>query len=161
MSMKNDAQHYCARHFVDVCRTRARHMRGRICFSHASPLSRENVVVVVLFCLCLWHATALHTTSMVRSNPVQAIFIRQGRTFTNATLIDNPGFVAMMQKTIAARGDVLVLLGGNSNFQSSALELHQSMHKSVNEIISVENDAHTCVPFSMAGCLFCARHAQF
>ena len=51
-------------------------------------------------------------------------------TFTNATLIDNPGFVAMLQKTIAARGDVLVLLGGNSNFQSSALELHQSMHKS-------------------------------
>ena len=51
-------------------------------------------------------------------------------TFTNATLIDNPGFVAMMQKTIAARGDVLFLLGGNSNFQSSALELHQSMHKS-------------------------------
>ena len=51
-------------------------------------------------------------------------------TFTNATLIDNPGFVAMMQKTIAARGDALVLLPGNSNFQSSALELHQSMHKS-------------------------------
>ena len=51
-------------------------------------------------------------------------------TFTNATLIDNPGFVAMMQKTIAARGDVLFLLGGNSNFQSSALELHQSMYKS-------------------------------
>ena len=50
--------------------------------------------------------------------------------FTNTTLIDKPGFVAMMQKTIAARGDVLVLLGGHSsNFQKSALEYYNSMHK--------------------------------
>ena len=50
-------------------------------------------------------------------------------TFTNATPIDNPGFVAMMQKTIAARGDVLVLLGGNSNFHKSATELYKSLHE--------------------------------
>ena len=76
--VQHSASYYCARHFRRS-HARARHMRGRICFSHASG---ENVVVVVLFCLCLWHATALHTTSMGRSNPVQAIFIRQGRTVT-------------------------------------------------------------------------------
>ena len=50
-------------------------------------------------------------------------------TFTNTTLIDNPGFVAMMQKSIAAMGDVLVLLGHRSNFHKSALELYKSLHK--------------------------------
>ena len=50
--------------------------------------------------------------------------------FTNTTLRDNPGFVAMMQKTIAARGDVLVLIGGNnSNFQKSTLEYYKSLHE--------------------------------
>ena len=50
--------------------------------------------------------------------------------FTNTTLIDKPGFVAMMQKTIAARGDVLVLLGvDTSSFQKSTLEMYKSLHK--------------------------------
>ena len=50
-------------------------------------------------------------------------------TFSNTTLRDNPGFVAMMQKTIAAKGTVLVLIGGYSNFHNSALEMYKSMHK--------------------------------
>ena len=50
-------------------------------------------------------------------------------TFSNTTLRDNPGFVAMMQKTIAARGTVLFLIGGYSNFHNSALEMYKSMHK--------------------------------
>ena len=49
--------------------------------------------------------------------------------FTKTALRDNPGFVALMQKTIAARGDVLVLLGGKSKFQKSALEYYNSLHK--------------------------------
>ena len=50
-------------------------------------------------------------------------------TFTNATQKKNPGFVAVMQKVIAAKGDVLVLLGGGSSFQRSALELYNSLHE--------------------------------
>ena len=50
--------------------------------------------------------------------------------FTNTTLKNNRGFVAMMQKVIAARGDVLTLLGDGSTFQKSALEMYNSLHKS-------------------------------
>ena len=41
-------------------------------------------------------------------------------TFTNTTLRQNPGFVAIMQKAIAARGELLVLVGEDSSFQKSA-----------------------------------------
>ena len=50
-------------------------------------------------------------------------------TYTNRTLRQNPGFVAVMQKTIAARGDVLVLLGGASAYQQSTETMYRSLHK--------------------------------
>ena len=53
-------------------------------------------------------------------------------TFTNTTLRKNPGFVAVMQKTIASKADVLVLLGPSS-FQRSAesMFLHSHSKKDV------------------------------
>lgn len=50
-------------------------------------------------------------------------------TFTNTTLRDNPGFVAMMQKAIAVEGEVLVLVGGGSNYHRSTHILYKKMHK--------------------------------
>ena len=49
--------------------------------------------------------------------------------FTNITDNQPPGFVAVIQKYIAARGDVLVLLGAESGFQTSTHELYDSLHK--------------------------------
>ena len=49
-------------------------------------------------------------------------------TFTNTTLRKNPGFVAVMQKTLASKGDVLVLLGPSS-FQASAESMFRSHSK--------------------------------
>ena len=79
--------------------------------------------------------TTMNATSTVY-NSFLSKAVRDGMTlaeldsrFTNTTLIDKPGFVAMMQKTIAARGDVLVLLGGKSQFQKSTLEYYNSLHK--------------------------------
>ena len=48
--------------------------------------------------------------------------------FTNITENQNPGYIAVIQKYIAARGDVLVLLGAESAFQSSTRELYHSLH---------------------------------
>ena len=48
-------------------------------------------------------------------------------TFTNTTLRKNPGFVAVMQKTIASKADVLVLLGP-SGFQRSAESMFLHLH---------------------------------
>ena len=50
-------------------------------------------------------------------------------TYTNGTPRQNPGFVAVMQKTIAARGDVLVLLGGASAYQQSTETMYRTLHQ--------------------------------
>ena len=47
--------------------------------------------------------------------------------FTNITENQTPGYIAVI-KYIAARGDVLVLLGAESAFQSSTRELYHSLH---------------------------------
>ena len=49
-------------------------------------------------------------------------------TFSEVTLRQDPGFVAVMQKVIAARGDVLVLLGATSNFQTSTRNMYNHLH---------------------------------
>ena len=49
--------------------------------------------------------------------------------FTNITENQNPGYIAVIQKYIAARGDVLVLLGAESVFQASTHELYDFLHK--------------------------------
>ena len=49
--------------------------------------------------------------------------------FTNITENQTPGYIAVIQKYIAARGDVLVLLGAESAFQSSTRELYNSLHR--------------------------------
>ena len=48
--------------------------------------------------------------------------------FTNISENQKPGYIAVIQKYIAARGDVLVLLGAESAFQSSTRELYHSLH---------------------------------
>ena len=48
--------------------------------------------------------------------------------FTNTALRLNPGFIAVMQKAIAARGDVLLLVGGESSFQRSAKSAFTQSH---------------------------------
>jgi hypothetical protein len=63
------------------------------------------------------------------SNTVGMTLSEVDNTFRNTTLRENPGFVAMMQKVIAARGDVLVVVGTKSSFHGSTLNLYNSMHK--------------------------------
>ena len=53
-------------------------------------------------------------------------------TFRNITLRDNPGFVAALQKAIAARGEVLVFLADRSNFHISTEEEYNYLHKKRN-----------------------------
>ena len=48
--------------------------------------------------------------------------------FTTTAIRQNPAFVAVMQKTIAARGDLLVLLGEGSQFQDSTKSMFLVSH---------------------------------
>ena len=57
--------------------------------------------------------------------------------FTNITSKHNPGFIAVIQKYIAARGDVLVLLGAQSTFQSSTRELYYTLHHENRKVIKL------------------------
>ena len=41
----------------------------------------------------------------------------------------NPGYMSVVQKEIAARGKVLLLVGGNSGYQSSTRKLYDQYHK--------------------------------
>ena len=52
--------------------------------------------------------------------------------FTETSLKPNAGFVAVMQKVLAARGEVLVLLGDRSVFQSSTESMYKALHKKWN-----------------------------
>ena len=54
------------------------------------------------------------------------------RMFTETSLKPNAGFVAVMQKVLAARGEVLVLLGDRSVFQSSTESMYKALHKKWN-----------------------------
>ena len=56
-------------------------------------------------------------------------------TFTNASGRKEPGFIAVLQKVIASRGEVLVLLGQSSSFQSSTKEMYNKLHKNRKVII--------------------------
>ena len=59
-------------------------------------------------------------------------------TFTNTSLRQNPGFVGLVQKTIATRGDVLVLLGKPSTFHSSTEKIFLRSHPE-ERVFNLEN----------------------
>lgn len=61
--------------------------------------------------------------------------VREGMTlsewdsrFTNSSPIRNPGFVAAVQKSIAARGDVLVLFGKGSAYHQTTITMFLTSH---------------------------------
>jgi len=47
--------------------------------------------------------------------------------------IDDPAYVAQIQRTIAARSNCLVMVGGESLFQESAITFHKNFHPNVSE----------------------------
>ena len=47
--------------------------------------------------------------------------------------IDDPVYVAQIQRTIAAKSDCLVLVGGVSMFQKAAITFHKSLHPNPKE----------------------------
>ena len=50
-------------------------------------------------------------------------------TFMSTCKRNNPGYVSIVQKQIAARGEVLVLSGTSSSYQQSARSLYEKLHK--------------------------------
>ena len=56
-------------------------------------------------------------------------------TFSSVSAKQDPGFIAVMQKVIAAKGDVLVTLGAESTFQASTRELYKSLHSKGTNVI--------------------------
>ena len=59
--------------------------------------------------------------------------------YTDTALKPNAGFVAVMQKVIAARGEVLVLLGGGSSYQRSTESMYKNLHKTNKSIVKLTN----------------------
>ena len=59
--------------------------------------------------------------------------------YTDTALKPNAGFVAVMQKVIAARGEVLVLLGGGSSYQRSTESMYKNLHKTNKGIVKLTN----------------------
>ena len=53
--------------------------------------------------------------------------------FTKYISTDNPAYVAQVQRTIAARADCIVMVGGKSNFQSAAISFYRNFHPNVSE----------------------------
>ena len=47
--------------------------------------------------------------------------------FTSISRTKHPGYVSMLQKAIAARGDVLVLVGAGT-YQRSARQMYEKLH---------------------------------
>ena len=47
--------------------------------------------------------------------------------------IDDPAYVAQIQRTIAAKSDCLVMVGGESMFQKAAITFHKSFHQNPKE----------------------------
>ena len=46
---------------------------------------------------------------------------------------DNPAYVAQLQRTIAARSDCMIMIGGKSNFQTAAITFYKNFHPNVTE----------------------------
>ena len=44
---------------------------------------------------------------------------------------NNPTYIAQVQRTIAARSDCIVLIGGGSTFQAAAIEFYKNFHPNV------------------------------
>lgn len=57
-------------------------------------------------------------------------------TFLNITTQKHPGYISMMQKTIAAKGDVLVLVGSGT-YQSSARDLYNKFHTHIKNVFQL------------------------
>ena len=55
------------------------------------------------------------------------------RSFKEYLGIDDPVYVAQIQRTIAAKSDCLVLVGGVSMFQKAAITFHKSLHPNPKE----------------------------
>ena len=53
--------------------------------------------------------------------------------FAKYISIDNPAYVAQIQRTIAARSDCIVMVGGKSNFQTAAISFYKNFHPNVSE----------------------------
>ena len=53
--------------------------------------------------------------------------------FTKYISTDNPAYIAQVQRTIAARADCIVMVGGKSNFQSAAISFYKNFHPNVSE----------------------------
>ena len=50
-------------------------------------------------------------------------------TFISTCKLNNAGYVSIVQKQIAARGEVLLLSGPDSSYQQSAKEIYEKLHK--------------------------------
>ena len=53
--------------------------------------------------------------------------------FTKYISNDNPAYIAQVQRTIAARSDCMVMVGGKSNFQAAAISFYKYFHSNVSE----------------------------
>ena len=51
--------------------------------------------------------------------------------FTKYLGTNNPAYIAQVQRTIAARSDCIVLVGGGSTFQTAAIEFYKNFHLDV------------------------------
>ena len=65
-------------------------------------------------------------------------------TFSNVSAKQDPGFVAMVQKVVAAKGAVLVTLGAESAFHATTREFYTSLHKE-GSIIVLDNSCRHAV----------------
>ena len=53
--------------------------------------------------------------------------------YINTDKFDNPAYVAQLQRTIAARSDCMIMIGGKSNFQAAAIRFYKNFHPNVTE----------------------------
>ena len=53
--------------------------------------------------------------------------------FTQSPSADNSAYIAQVQRTIAARSDCIIMIGGKSNFQSAAISYYKNFHPNVTE----------------------------
>ena len=51
--------------------------------------------------------------------------------YINTDKFDNPAYVAQLQRTIAARSDCMIMIGGKSNFQAAAIRFYKNFHPNV------------------------------
>ena len=53
--------------------------------------------------------------------------------FTQPLSTHNSAYIAQLQRTIAARSDCIIMIGGKSNFQSAAISYYKNFHPNVTE----------------------------